>query len=114
MATIKSYTDLEQSKKLAEILPVESADMVWANDNDVIVVPYDMAARENVLHDFIPCWSLAALLSFIREIIGYEVLCLDRKTITIKCELGDKPWSIEVNKSNEIDACFEMIIKLYK
>lgn len=27
MATIKSYTDLEQSKKLAEILPLESADM---------------------------------------------------------------------------------------
>ena len=27
MATIKSYTDIEQSKKLAEILPLESADM---------------------------------------------------------------------------------------
>ena len=26
---MKSYTDLEQSKKLAEILPVESADMTW-------------------------------------------------------------------------------------
>ena len=30
MATIKSYTDLEQSKKLAEILPLESADMFLA------------------------------------------------------------------------------------
>ena len=29
MATIKSYTDLEQSKKLAEILPPESADGFW-------------------------------------------------------------------------------------
>ena len=27
MTTIKSYTDLQQSKKLAEILPLESADM---------------------------------------------------------------------------------------
>ena len=27
MATIKAYTDLSQSKKLAEILPLESADM---------------------------------------------------------------------------------------
>ena len=26
MATIKSYTDIEQSKKLAEILPLESAN----------------------------------------------------------------------------------------
>ena len=29
MATIKSYTDLKQSKKLAERLPLESADMNW-------------------------------------------------------------------------------------
>ena len=27
MATIKSYTDIEQSRKLAKILPIESADM---------------------------------------------------------------------------------------
>ena len=26
---MKSYTDLEQSKKLSEILPIESADMVY-------------------------------------------------------------------------------------
>ncbi len=29
MATIKAYTDLKQSKKLAEILPIESADMEY-------------------------------------------------------------------------------------
>ena len=29
MTTIKSYTDISQSKKLAEILPLESADMYW-------------------------------------------------------------------------------------
>lgn len=27
MATIKSYTDIEQSMKLAEILPIESCDV---------------------------------------------------------------------------------------
>jgi hypothetical protein len=26
---MKSYTDVEQSKKLAEFLPLESADMGW-------------------------------------------------------------------------------------
>ena len=26
---MKTYTDIEQSKKLAEILPPESADMKW-------------------------------------------------------------------------------------
>ena len=29
MATIKAFSDLEQSKKLAEILPLESADMCY-------------------------------------------------------------------------------------
>lgn len=28
---MKSYTDIEQSKKLAEILPLESADMHYAS-----------------------------------------------------------------------------------
>ena len=32
MATIKAFTDLEQSKKLAKILPLESADMFWYRD----------------------------------------------------------------------------------
>jgi hypothetical protein len=27
---MKSYTDLEQSRKLADILPLESADQTWA------------------------------------------------------------------------------------
>jgi len=29
---MKSYTDLEQSRKLAEILPLETADMCYSND----------------------------------------------------------------------------------
>ena len=29
MATIKSYTDIEQSRKLAKFLPIESADMYY-------------------------------------------------------------------------------------
>lgn len=31
MATIKAYTDIEQSRKLAEILPIESADMYYSD-----------------------------------------------------------------------------------
>lgn len=30
---MKAYTDLEQSKKLAEILPIESADMYYYTVN---------------------------------------------------------------------------------
>ena len=31
MTTIKSYTDISQSKKLVEILPIESADMYYSD-----------------------------------------------------------------------------------
>jgi len=60
---MKAYTDLDQSKKLAEILPIESADMFLAMNGilpvmskyiDDGLVPGDATA--------IPCWSLAALL----------------------------------------------------
>lgn len=33
MATIKSYTDISQSKTLSKILPLESADMIWVLAN---------------------------------------------------------------------------------
>ena len=35
MAALKSYTDIEQSKKLAEILPLESADMFYDGVQDL-------------------------------------------------------------------------------
>ena len=38
MATIKSYTDLEQSKKLAKILPIETADMFLAINGTIPMV----------------------------------------------------------------------------
>ena len=62
---MKSYTDLEQSKKLAEILPIESADMCFVNDGTASKIdanPYNV--RKHMWKDvqLIPCWSLASLL----------------------------------------------------
>jgi hypothetical protein len=61
MATIKSYTDISQSQKLAEILPLESADM-WYINGDVGKI--SIGEWENNSHDEddIPAWSLSALL----------------------------------------------------
>ena len=50
---MKSYTDLEQSKKLAEILSSESADMMH---DRLVVIPFNDGTLT-------PCWSLAALLA---------------------------------------------------
>ena len=78
MATIKSFTDLSQSKVLAEFLPIESSDMFCADvfDKEKESHSYnfhilstwgcntfeELKDRENKLVHFIPCWSLAALL----------------------------------------------------
>lgn len=62
---MKSYTDIKQSKKLEEILPIDSADMCFANDGTAIKIdaqPYNV--RKLMWKDvqLIPCWGLAALL----------------------------------------------------
>ena len=103
---MKSYTDLEQSKKLAKILSLKSADMIWANDNDVIVVPYDITTRENVLHDFIPCWSLAALLDILPH---GKALIHDKGNLGYKCICNNIDTYFH---NNPVDACVNMILKL--
>ena len=72
---MKAYTDLEQSKKLAEILPIESADMchkcIGDESYDIIVKPYSEYYEKYKLlvisKDFnaVPCWSLAALIKLL-------------------------------------------------
>lgn len=86
MAAIKSYTDIEQSKKLAEILPTESADMCYDNSSyrgvDYIepfsagLIPYQEALhltkihKTNFMFQVIPCWSLAALIKMFDDKAG--------------------------------------------
>ncbi len=72
---MKSYTDIEQSKKLAKILPTESADMCYRAykeeggipDYQVTLCPYQFASWIGV-----PCWSLAKLLDILPETIEDE------------------------------------------
>lgn len=108
---MKSFTDIEQSKRLVEILPIESSDMFFWCGDQIRLGSY--MAMDN---DFdIPAWSLAALLGIIREIIGYTLQTTYDKDpkVFIVCELGDKPYSIaSLEYDNEVDACYEMILKL--
>ena len=45
MAEIKSFTDIPQSKRLAEFLPPESADVIWDLTNPdlptIRAIPYE-------------------------------------------------------------------------
>lgn len=102
---MKAYTNLEQSKKLAEILPIESADMfyrMWEHN------------AHNVKY---PCWSLTALLDILPH-------CIDDRYYLVSGKLSDnKGWYVMyddfdhftrfyITHSDLIDACIEMIVKL--
>ena len=119
MATIKSYTDLEQSKKLAEILPLESADMYWSKctitdfGDGVLKVSYavepcNISQFRNTKED-IPCWSLAALLGVLPD---YTLQTNTDGTVFVVCE-SKKPM-ISDAYDNPVDACVAMIEKLHE
>ena len=115
---MKAYTDIEQSKKLAEFLPLESADGFYATDDNIIIAePYItyLNGERNIpgYKGAVPCWSLAALLSVIKETIGYTIY--GDNNVYMSCDLGDKPWKLETEVyDNEIDACYEMVLKLHE
>lgn len=72
---MKAYTNLEQSKKLAKILPVESADMYYPNRIDMeyqSALPIEFKLGNPLLSQEIPCWSLAVLLDILPETIEDE------------------------------------------
>lgn len=104
MTAIKSYTDIEQSKKLAEILPLESADMCYIYD-----MPYAIPYK-NRIGVAEPCWSLAALL----KVIGHYTLqtVSDSKRVIIVSENGNPISSF--SNPQPVDACYELILKLHK
>lgn len=115
MATIKSYTDLQQSKKLAEILPLESADMwyqytgISIKDGSKKPIYFPMVIRDCESDEDIPCWSLAALLSVLPK--GTNIST--PKPIN---ELGYCCWNQydEIYADNPIDACYRLILMLHE
>ena len=117
MTTIKSYTDIEQSKKLKEILPLESADMYYPwyieenRDNIKSGHRISIPSVGNFIHkvNILPCWSLAALLSVLPNgIVMYKDSQSGRyhfsSTYTGTCVTADNP----------VDACVEIITKLHE
>ena len=115
---MKTYTDLEQSHKLAEILPLESADMYYFLDPTPAGNIYHLTLQridfgiKNLPHydkGDIPCWSLTALLSV-----------LPRETRLLKSATDDT-YHCDCPKSNvdewfenPVDACVDMIEKLHE
>lgn len=128
MEKIKLYTDLGQSKRLAEVLPIESADMTHCAITEgklknLIIkdwrvnIGLDIAIKENLFSYrngyMIPCWSLAALLDILPGV----------KIEKIKAEDGYEGYYYHIEyedmvmlpyNKNLIDACVEMILRLHE
>jgi hypothetical protein len=141
MATIRAYTTIEQSRKLAEILPIESADMMWEqhynNEPYVTVKPHTTIGKSISCH-CCNCWSLAALMNLLpseftekgkysettykidirkyaltKDLDVYQIAYGNYKFY----EDGNSSWKDMINtgeKESLIDACYEMIIRLHE
>ena len=118
---MKAYTDLSQSKKLAEILPLESADMYYPNRIDILyqgALPIEYKHGNPLLSQEIATWSLSALLSVLPNSIYDNTNEFSQLEITKKsvAYIHGTTNGIKLGalKDNLVDACYEMILKLHK
>ena len=121
---MKSYTNIEESKKLAEILPLESADMCWGICDETLkwkTFPYLMPWRDYTAKEhYLPCWSLAALLDQLEDVIcdenGYTYqlqIVKEGVQYYLIYEGVDDFASYDTSLFDDlIDACVEMIVTL--
>lgn len=105
---MKSYTDIEQSKKLAEILPHESADMYYEWPNKNVHFKDDKYSGMGF-----SCWSLSALLG----VLSFPALRYDTEDgeggWIVSCEKNDKMY-LSYYRDSPVDTCYEMILKLHE
>ena len=115
---MKSYADLAQSKKLAEILPLKSADMkiLPFTEREYRIVPINdiaVCGREDEIY----AWSLAALLNVLPDELGdNHFLTLSKEGAEYCCcyeDINGNSFRHEFG-DNPVDACYEMIIKLHE
>ena len=121
----KICTTIEQSKKLSEILPIESADMMW-DDWSLIdegwrsIVGYYPEIEKDYGRKCYPAWSLVALLDQLEDVIvdenGYNYqlqIIKEGVQYYLVYEGVDDFASYDTSLFDDlVDACVEMILKL--
>ena len=85
---------------MAEILPIESADMFYRDNGIDVKLMWEHNAQKVTS----PCWSLAALLDIYPMIVGRDV--------GMYCCWQNSKHLCSRHYDNPIDACYEMILKL--
>ena len=112
---MKSFTDIEQSKVLAEILPLDSADYFYKyciGHYNMIhyrleMYPYNKGGNKN--HD-IPCWSLAALLDILPLEVSFNKQTDGVDTYYYIASCDARYCDVYSHRHiNVVDACYEMV-----
>lgn len=105
----KICTDILQSKKLAEILPLESSDMYYSKHPiENYYSPVPNIGKYSAIHDQLPCWSTSALLEIISNNGRY------------KLQMFEGGYYFKANGFitesyfNPVDACYEFALKLHE
>ena len=114
MAIIRAYTTIEQSRKLAEILPLESADMYWFRDDTEIPKIYPKDMMKNSVSVTCPCWSLASLLCVLPKGIRLLKSANISSVADIKYYCDCPKGTVHEWYDNPVDACVAMIEKLHE
>ena len=123
----KSVTDINQSRELSEFLAIENADFGWDifSDGSTRLLPIDDWDNHNDSHngvEFVPAWSLSALLDEIPDMIedsNGEIYILNMLKEGTHYGLWYDAYSeavpIEVASQEEmVDVCVELLIELHK
>lgn len=106
---MKGYTDMNQSKLLADILPKESADMSWVpiydenhmmSDHRVDLLPFRLCGIG------VPCWSLSALLA---QMPCSELVSSQDNKYRVFWKDKFSEWY-----ESAVDACIELIERVRK
>ena len=120
---MKAYTNLEQSKELAKILPSKSADLCFQQVFEqhktsyykIEMIPYRFYSGISI-----PSWSLVALLGVIpKRIKEYNVLRIDISEDDFAIWYDEIGYGVNndlpnITTESPIDACYEMIIHLHE
>lgn len=104
---MKICTDIEQSKKLDDILSGDSSDMYWIHANKEYCCEVSDGPIERIEGD-IPAWSLTALLGILPS---GKALIHDKESRRYKCICNNIDTYFY---DNPVDACYNMIIKLHE
>ena len=113
---MRGYTTIEQSKVLAEILPIESADMCYYYKDDI---PQLVPFSKHNNRFYIPCWSLAALLGTMPSVIKRKgkrmFLTLEKAgAYNLYYKSPDRLDELWETKEEPVDVCVEMVELLHK